>query len=235
MTDGSRTRAARLGAGWGAAALLAAAAAAFLALAAIETGFVGSGIGQTAPPASAAPEAGSFKPTEAQLKGLQIAPVETRSFRPERVTEGNIAIDDDLNTPVFSPYSGRVTRLIAKLGDAVAAGAPLFTVEATEFVQAANDLFAVARSRPFSRVTRSPSSVRVFRLAERSSFRLVPSNATEFGSKSGSKGRDMFLLPSPTSPICSGPLPAWSVRPGTGGWSRLIARVGRQHREVTDA
>ena len=113
-----------------------------LIVAALGTSFVQRSAGQSAPPAWVASAPGSFRPTATQWKGLQIATVETRSFRPERITEGNIAIDDDLNTPVFSPYSGRVTRLIAKLGDAVAAGAPLFTVEATEFVQAANDLIA---------------------------------------------------------------------------------------------
>jgi cobalt-zinc-cadmium efflux system membrane fusion protein len=65
-------------------------------------------------------------------------------FGPRR----NIAIDDELNTSVFSPYSGRVTRLIARLGDQVERGTPLFAVEATEFVQAANDLItAVATSK----------------------------------------------------------------------------------------
>src|SRR6202030_1219724 len=66
--------------------------------------------------------------------------VEMRSFQPEQATEGNIALDDDLNTPVFSPYSGRVTRLVAMLGDKVERGAPLFAVDATEVVQAANTL-----------------------------------------------------------------------------------------------
>jgi len=66
---------------------------------------------------------GNFKPTEAQWNALKIEAVETRSFRTEQVTEGNIALDDDLNTPVFSPYSRRVTRLIAKLGDRVERGA----------------------------------------------------------------------------------------------------------------
>ena len=66
------------------------------------------------------------------------------TFRPERLTEGNIAIDDDLTTPVFSPYSGRVIKLIAKLGDHVERGAPLMAVEATEFVQAQNDLVTAA-------------------------------------------------------------------------------------------
>ena len=98
-----------------------------------------SGRGAVAPePAKPAP--GTFRPTPAQLAGLKIMPVEIRAFRSEETTEGTIAIDDELTTPVFSPYSGRVTRLIAKLGDRVVRGPPLFAVEATEFVQAVNDL-----------------------------------------------------------------------------------------------
>jgi cobalt-zinc-cadmium efflux system membrane fusion protein len=85
---------------------------------------------------------GTYTPTTEEWASLQIAPVETWQFRPERVTEGNIALDDDLNTPVFSPYSGRVVRLIAELGAHVERGAPLFAVEATEFVQGANTLIA---------------------------------------------------------------------------------------------
>jgi cobalt-zinc-cadmium efflux system membrane fusion protein len=98
------------------------------------------GRSQPAPQPAAASPPGTFKPTEEQWKALKIEAVEMRSFRPEQVTEGNIALDDDLNTPVFSPYSGRVTRLIAMLGDKVERGAPLFAVDATEFVQAANTL-----------------------------------------------------------------------------------------------
>jgi cobalt-zinc-cadmium efflux system membrane fusion protein len=97
----------------------------------------GSGAAAPEPPK---PEPGTFRPTPAQLAGLRIAPVETHAFRSEQETEGTIAIDDELTTQVFSPYSGRVTRLIAKLGDHVEPGAPLFAVEATEFVQAVNDL-----------------------------------------------------------------------------------------------
>jgi cobalt-zinc-cadmium efflux system membrane fusion protein len=83
---------------------------------------------------------GTFTPSKEQWAGLKIASVRAMTFRPERVTEGNIAIDDDLTTPVFSPYSGRVVKLIAKLGDHVERGAPLFALQATEFVQAQNDL-----------------------------------------------------------------------------------------------
>jgi cobalt-zinc-cadmium efflux system membrane fusion protein len=83
---------------------------------------------------------GTFKPTKEQWAGFKIEPVRLISFRPEQVTEGSIAIDDDLTTPVFSQHSGRVIKLIAKLGDHVEAGAPLFEIQATEFVQAQNDL-----------------------------------------------------------------------------------------------
>src|SRR5215471_568312 len=64
-------------------------------------------------PANAAP--GTFRPTKEQLAGFKIKPVRLVSFRPEQITEGSIAIDDDLTTPVFSPYSGRVAKLTAKL------------------------------------------------------------------------------------------------------------------------
>src|ERR1700680_1718403 len=76
----------------------------------------------------------------ALLRTLNIQPVERMIFRTETVTDGFIAVDDDLTTPVFSPFSGRVTRVIAKLGDRVRKGSPLMMVEATEFVQAQSDL-----------------------------------------------------------------------------------------------
>jgi cobalt-zinc-cadmium efflux system membrane fusion protein len=98
-------------------------------------------------PAAALPP-GVFKPTEAQWKGFKIAPVAIVTFHSDRVTEGNIALDDDLTTPVFSPYSGRVLKLIARLGDTVERSAPLFSLEASEFVQAQNDLItALAAQR----------------------------------------------------------------------------------------
>jgi membrane fusion protein, heavy metal efflux system len=86
------------------------------------------------------PAPGTFRPTAAQWAGLKFQIVPTMAFRPEQVTEGNIAIDDDLTTPVFSPYSGRVIKVIAMLGDVVKSGDPLFVIHASEFVQAQNDL-----------------------------------------------------------------------------------------------
>ena len=96
----------------------------------------------TAPAAAEAP--GTFRPSKEQLAGLKTTIVAAQAFRAEQVTDGKIAIDDDKTTPVFSPYSGRVTRLIAKPGDVVKQGQPLFAIEASEFVQGQNDLVAAA-------------------------------------------------------------------------------------------
>jgi cobalt-zinc-cadmium efflux system membrane fusion protein len=87
---------------------------------------------------------GTFRATPQQIAGLRIAPVTTMEFRGEVVTDGSIAYNDDTTTPVFSPYSGRVTRLIARQGDVVKRNAPLMAVEASEFVQGENDLLAAA-------------------------------------------------------------------------------------------
>ena len=83
-----------------------------------------------------------FSPAAAQWTTLGIEPVGKRVFRYEHVTEGKIAVDEDRSTLVFSPYSGRLIRLLAKPGDVVRSGQLLFTVEATDMVQAQNDFIA---------------------------------------------------------------------------------------------
>jgi len=92
--------------------------------------------------APAETEATSFKPTDRQWATLKIQTVQDQIFQPAAETDGKIAIDDDLVTPVFSPYSGRVTRLLARAGDLVQRGDPLFAIQATELAQAQNDLIA---------------------------------------------------------------------------------------------
>jgi len=88
----------------------------------------------------APPPPGTFRATPQQMKTLTVAAVGTHGFVSEERTEGKIAVNGDRSTPLFSPYSGRVTRVIAGLGDSVKLGAPLALVEASEFVQAQNDL-----------------------------------------------------------------------------------------------
>ncbi|MDA8230462.1 MAG: efflux RND transporter periplasmic adaptor subunit [Magnetospirillum sp.] len=94
---------------------------------------------------------GVFQATEAQWEGLGIAPVRTLPFQSEDETDGKIANDDDVTTPVFSPFSGRVTKVFAKAGDRVEARAPLLAVEATEIIQAQNDLVSAAAAAATAR------------------------------------------------------------------------------------
>jgi membrane fusion protein, heavy metal efflux system len=80
-----------------------------------------------------------YTPTPAEWGSLTIEPVAERPFRAEYVTEGKIAVDEDRSTPVFSPYGGRVTKLLARPGDRVNQQQPLFVIEAADTVQAQND------------------------------------------------------------------------------------------------
>jgi cobalt-zinc-cadmium efflux system membrane fusion protein len=80
-----------------------------------------------------------YTPTPAEWTSLTTEPAVEHVFRAEHVTEGKIAVDEDRSTPVFSPYAGRVTKLLARPGDTVAQGQPLFVIEAADTVQAQND------------------------------------------------------------------------------------------------
>ncbi len=86
------------------------------------------------------PEA--FRPTPAQWATLKVVPITTLTFRTVQVTDGKITFNADKTTLIFSPYSGRVTKILVNLGDYVKQGQPLLALEATEFAQAQNDLIS---------------------------------------------------------------------------------------------
>lgn len=89
----------------------------------------------------------NFTPSPSEWATLTIEPVKARTFRAEYVTEGKVAVDEDRSTPVFSPYAGRVTKLLAKPGEMLKQGQPLFTIEAADTVQAQNDFIAAMTSQ----------------------------------------------------------------------------------------
>ena len=76
-----------------------------------------------------------YVPTAAEWASLTIEPVAEHQFRAEHATEGKIAVNEDSSTPIFSPFAGRVTKLLVKPSDKVERGQPLFIVEATDTVQ----------------------------------------------------------------------------------------------------
>jgi cobalt-zinc-cadmium efflux system membrane fusion protein len=108
---------------------------------------------RVAPAAAPALPPGTFRASPGQMKTLTVEAVGLHGFVSEELTEGKIAANGDHATPVFSPFSGRITRVIAGLGDTVKAGAPLATLEASEFVQAQNDLATAAAQVKLARIS----------------------------------------------------------------------------------
>jgi cobalt-zinc-cadmium efflux system membrane fusion protein len=85
-----------------------------------------------------------YLPSAPEWASLTIEPVSALEFRAEHVTEGKIAVNEDRSTPVFSPYAGRVTKLLVRAGDSVTQGQPLFVIEAADTVAAQNDFVTAA-------------------------------------------------------------------------------------------
>jgi cobalt-zinc-cadmium efflux system membrane fusion protein len=83
-----------------------------------------------------------YVPSAAEWASLTVEPVTERVFRGEHATEGKLAVNEDSSTPIFSPYAGRVIKLLVKPSDKVVRGQPLFVVEATDTVQGLNDFIA---------------------------------------------------------------------------------------------
>jgi cobalt-zinc-cadmium efflux system membrane fusion protein len=77
-----------------------------------------------------------------QLHQLNLVPVTTDRFSIQKLAVGQIAFNEDMSTVVLTPFSGRVTRVIARIGDEVKRGDPLFEIDSPEVVQAQTDLIA---------------------------------------------------------------------------------------------
>ena len=115
---------------------------------------------RTASPASASMQDVAL--SEQELRSLTIEAIATRSFRPRIVTEGKIATDEDRASPVFSPYAGKIVRILAAPGDIVRQGQVLFTIEATDMVAAQNDFVAAV-----SNLEKARTALRLAEINER--------------------------------------------------------------------
>lgn len=96
---------------------------------------------------------GEFRLSDNEMRALRIEEMHLREFRAMRMAEGRIAYNDDRATPVFSPYNGRVVRVLARMGDTVKAGDPLLEIETTDLAGAANDLLSAADAANKARAT----------------------------------------------------------------------------------
>src|ERR1700704_6209758 len=103
-----------------------------------------------------------FTPSDAVWASMAVEPVSERIFRAEHITEGKIAVNEDSSTPIFSPYAGRVTKLLVKPSDTVERGQPLFVIEATDTVQGLNDFIAA-----LSAVNKARSALNLAQIVEK--------------------------------------------------------------------
>ncbi|MGE0882772.1 MAG: efflux RND transporter periplasmic adaptor subunit [Blastocatellales bacterium] len=81
---------------------------------------------------------------EEELKQITIEPVVERNVEVETEATGKVAFNEDRQTPIFTPYSGRVIEVLANKGDLVKQGQPLLIVESPELVASENDLSAAS-------------------------------------------------------------------------------------------
>ena len=97
--------------------------------------------------------AGQVKLSREQLATLGIATVKAANFHDAVIADGQIAVNGDTTTQVFSPYSGRVVRVLAGVGDKVSSGAPLVSLDASENLDAQTALITALSQARLARLT----------------------------------------------------------------------------------
>jgi len=82
--------------------------------------------------------------SDAQVKTLQIAPAATHAFAEQRTAVGSIDFNENRSVQVFTPYQGKIIQAYGDVGDAVAKGRTLFTIDSPDLIQAESSLIAAA-------------------------------------------------------------------------------------------
>lgn len=101
---------------------------------------------------TAAVAAGQVKLSAEQLATLDNAVVKAIPFHDAVVADGEIAVNADTSTQVFSPYSGRVIKVLAGVGDKVRSGEPLLTLDASENLDAQTSLITALSQAHLARL-----------------------------------------------------------------------------------
>ena len=79
-----------------------------------------------------------------QVKSLEINPVCSFAFSQQRTAVGNIDFNENLNVPVFAPYQGKIIKVFVDIGDNVLKGAPLYSINSADLLQAESTLIAAS-------------------------------------------------------------------------------------------
>jgi cobalt-zinc-cadmium efflux system membrane fusion protein len=81
---------------------------------------------------------------ETQLASIKVEPAAERLFPVEKEAVGSIDFNEEMSVQVFTNYPGRIIELFAKVGDEVAKGQRLFTIDSPDLIQAESTLIAAA-------------------------------------------------------------------------------------------
>lgn len=118
--------------------------ASFAALLALALVALGGGChrGSIAAPAPEQPPSGEVWLTEPQVKEAKVVvtPVDLQDVDDTLRVSGRVTFDDSRVTHVYSPVSGRITRIEAQLGQAVKRGQVLAVVESPDIGTASSDM-----------------------------------------------------------------------------------------------
>jgi membrane fusion protein, heavy metal efflux system len=79
-------------------------------------------------------------PAEIAAAKIEVAPVGEQVVDDTIVTAGTVMLEDQRSGHVFSPVTGRVTKIMAHLGDHVKQGDPLAAIESPDIGQAVSDV-----------------------------------------------------------------------------------------------
>jgi membrane fusion protein, heavy metal efflux system len=110
-----------------------------------------------------------------QMHQLQVVKVEAYPFRDQRSAIGQIAYNEDASTLVMTPFSGRVIRLIAKVGDQVKTGDPLLEIDSPEQTPPQNEFIAAQTAR-----NKAQSQLNLAQIAEKRARDLYDGKAVPF-------------------------------------------------------
>lgn len=75
---------------------------------------------------------------------FKVAPAIEHDFLIQRETVGTIDFNEDMSVQVFTPFQGKILKLFAEAGRDVKKGAPLFTIDSPDLLQAESTLLAAA-------------------------------------------------------------------------------------------
>jgi cobalt-zinc-cadmium efflux system membrane fusion protein len=100
----------------------------------------------------AASPAGQVKLSSEQLATLGIAIIKATPFHDAVLADGQVAVNADTTTQVFSPYSGRVVKVLAGIGDKVRSGEALVTLDASENLDAQSALTTAVSQAKLARL-----------------------------------------------------------------------------------